>query len=65
MLILAITALIVRRAWSRNHWFGLVAVASGLITAGSLAWATIEAATSPQAAYFNTFARVWELGIGA
>ncbi|MEW5811295.1 MAG: acyltransferase [Actinomycetota bacterium] len=61
ILILAVTALVVHRAWTRTHWFRVVAAASGLVTAGSLAWA----AASPQTAHFNTFARVWELGLGA
>lgn len=65
LLLLAITALVVRRAWSRDRWFGLIAGASGLLTAASLAWATYETAVSPHWAYFNTFARAWELGVGA
>lgn len=31
----------------------------------SLAWALYETATSPTWAYFSTFSRVWELGVGA
>ncbi len=65
LLILAITALVVRRAWNRDHWFGLVAATSGLLTAASLAWATYETTVSPHWAYFNTVARGWELGVGA
>ena len=65
LLILGITAVVVRRAWSRDHWYGLVAACSGLVTAASLAWATYETAVSPHWAYFNTAARAWELGVGA
>ena len=65
LLILAITALVVRRAWSRDRWVGLVAAASGLLTAASLGWATYAAAAAPHWAFFHTFARVWELGVGA
>lgn len=35
------------------------------LTAGSFAWAIHETATSPTVAYFSTFSRAWELGIGA
>lgn len=65
LLILAMTAFVVRRAWSRDRWFGLVAATSGLLMAASLAWATYETAAAPHRAFFNTAARVWELGAGA
>lgn len=35
------------------------------LTAGSFAWAMHETATSPTVAYFSTFSRAWELGVGA
>ncbi|MHA0286106.1 acyltransferase family protein [Mycobacterium sp. C3-094] len=65
LLILVITAVVARRAWSRERWLGIIAAATGLITAASLAWATYETAAAPHRAFFNTFARVWELGAGA
>ncbi len=37
----------------------------GCIVAGSLAWSIYETANSPGAAYFNSFSRFWELGVGA
>jgi peptidoglycan/LPS O-acetylase OafA/YrhL len=36
-----------------------------VITAASFAWAIYESAANPTWAYFSTFARAWELGIGA
>lgn len=36
-----------------------------LIVAASFAWAMYETATSPTWAYFSTFSRAWELGVGA
>lgn len=42
--------------------------ASGVITAltvVSLAWALFESSTNPGAAYFSSFSRAWELGVGA
>ncbi len=65
LLILALTALVVRQAWSRERWLGLTAAATGAVTVASLAWATFETAAAPHWAYFNTFSRVWELGVGA
>ena len=35
------------------------------ICVASLAWSLFATATSPQTAYFSTFARAWELGVGA
>ncbi|MFJ6535595.1 acyltransferase family protein [Paenarthrobacter sp. NPDC091711] len=36
-----------------------------LLTVGSFAWALLESASAPSWAYFSTFSRAWELGIGA
>ncbi len=41
---------------------GLVIVSTCVL---SLAWSIYDTATDPQAAYFSTIARVWELGLGA
>ncbi|MDE8585914.1 acyltransferase family protein [Arthrobacter sp. NQ4] len=35
-----------------------------LIVAGSFAWSVYETSTNPTVAYFSTFSRAWELGIG-
>ena len=40
----------------------LVVVTAG---AASLAWSIVDTATSPVTAYFSTFARAWELALGA
>ncbi len=40
-------------------------VAIGLITIGSLVWSLYYTNAHPSAAYFSTFGRAWELGIGA
>jgi peptidoglycan/LPS O-acetylase OafA/YrhL len=36
-----------------------------VVTAGSLAWALVDTAENGAVAYFSTFSRAWELGIGA
>jgi peptidoglycan/LPS O-acetylase OafA/YrhL len=36
-----------------------------LISAASFVWAMNETATNPTVAYFSTFSRAWELGVGA
>lgn len=46
-------------AQSRAFWFVVVAA-----TAASFVYAWYSNGVNPQAAYFNTFARFWELGIG-
>jgi len=37
----------------------------GLIVVASFGWAMVQTATQPTVAYFSTFTRAWELGIGA
>jgi len=48
--------------WVRQ-WalFGVMSV----IVAGSFEWAMFLSASDPNAAYFSTFTRLWELGVGA
>ncbi|QHF23899.1 acyltransferase family protein [Rathayibacter sp. VKM Ac-2804] len=36
-----------------------------VIIVASLAWAFVQSATGPTIAYFSTFTRAWELGVGA
>lgn len=44
---------------------GLLAVAAGVVIVASFGWSLYETATTPTMAYFSTFSRGWELGIGA
>lgn len=37
----------------------------GALSAASFAWAMVETTGSPTMAYFSTFSRAWELGLGA
>lgn len=46
------------------HRFGLAAI-MGLIIVASFVWAVLETSSNPGFAYFNTFSRVWEMGVGA
>jgi peptidoglycan/LPS O-acetylase OafA/YrhL len=53
------------RLWRHEH-ARLVAGAAIAVLAGlSLAWAIVQTAGNPRAAYFSTFDRAWELGLGA
>jgi peptidoglycan/LPS O-acetylase OafA/YrhL len=52
------------RFWSGKRWRALLAVAA-LVTLLSLVYSIVATQTSPAQAYFNTFTRVWEFGIGA
>jgi peptidoglycan/LPS O-acetylase OafA/YrhL len=40
-------------------------IAMGLIIVASFVWAMYESVASPTMAYFSTFSRAWELGVGA
>lgn len=42
-----------------------MAAVMGAICVASFAWATMQSSTNPTGAYFSTFTRVWELGVGA
>lgn len=48
---------------SAGHW-GMLA-GMGAVVAASFGWAIFLTTTDPNAAYFSTFTRVWELGVGA
>lgn len=52
------------RFWSGKRWRALLAVAAA-VTVLSLVYSIVATQTSPAQAYFNTFTRVWEFGIGA
>jgi peptidoglycan/LPS O-acetylase OafA/YrhL len=64
-LIFVISLIILRKGWTHAHRMQVAGGVMGVIVASSLAWALYETAESPTWAYFNTFARVWELGVGA
>ncbi len=64
-LIFVIGLIVARKAWTHDHRIRLTGTAIGAVIAVSLGWAFYESASSPAWAYFDTFARVWELGIGA
>ncbi|HEV3053788.1 MAG TPA: acyltransferase family protein [Solirubrobacteraceae bacterium] len=51
--------------WRREHTRLVAGVAVTVLSAASLAWAFHETAGNPTAAYFSTFVRAWELGLGA
>ena len=64
-LLIVIFALAGRRTLSARALITTVAVSTGVITLGFLAWSFFETSTSSAIAYFSTGARAWELGIGA
>ncbi|WP_272952245.1 acyltransferase family protein [Mycolicibacterium vanbaalenii] len=64
-LIFAIGLVIAQKAWTHAHRMRLAGAVMGGVVAASLGWALYETAAAPTWAYFNTFSRVWELGIGA
>ena len=64
-LIFLIGLVVARKAWSHRRRMGLAAVVMACVVVLSLGWALYQSATWPTQAYFDTFARVWELGVGA
>ncbi len=64
-LIFLISVFVLRKAWTHSHRMRIAGYVMAGIVAASLAWALYETAHSATWAYFNTFARVWELGGGA
>ena len=65
LLIIAVLFIAVKLgARSRGRAVAL-AGAIAAVTVGSFVWAAYETITSPEIAYFSTFSRGWELGIGA
>ncbi|WP_264059165.1 acyltransferase family protein, partial [Mycolicibacterium psychrotolerans] len=64
-LIFLISVFVLRKAWTHQHRMQLAAAAMGGIVAVSLGWAIYRTHTAAIAAYFDTFSRVWELGVGA
>ena len=65
--LLAVTFFVCRRrgSFDRRRAVRLVGLVIAVVCAGSLAWSIHDTAVSPQSAYFSTFARAWELGLGA
>ncbi|MBY4011847.1 acyltransferase [Rhodococcus fascians] len=64
-LMLSIGLLVTRRAWTRTVKRTISAAVMGAIVAASFAWAVHDTASNQEWAYFSTFTRVWELGVGA
>lgn len=53
------------RFWAHRHTRLVAGLAIVVIGTLSLIWAFKQAADSPTTAYFSTFVRAWELGVGA
>jgi peptidoglycan/LPS O-acetylase OafA/YrhL len=53
------------RFWRHEHARLVAGVAIAVISGMSLAWAFSETVSNPAGAYFSTFVRAWELGLGA
>ncbi|MDT0223435.1 acyltransferase family protein [Gordonia sp. AC31] len=62
-LIFVLGVLAVRKSTGSHRVVSAAAMAA--IVVASFTWALVETTNSPTWAYFNTFARVWELGAGA
>ncbi|MDI9914354.1 acyltransferase family protein [Rhodococcus sp. IEGM 1379] len=65
LVILAIGLLVARKEWSRQVRLAISAGIMGVVVAASFAYSLLDTASNPTWAYFSTFTRVWELGVGA
>ncbi|OZC81301.1 acyltransferase [Rhodococcus sp. 06-418-5] len=67
LLLIALYAVTRRYHRRRNPWIRKAAIfgAMAVICLASFAWAAYQSVADPSSAYFSTFTRVWELGIGA
>ena len=65
--LLALTFFLCRRraGFDRRRAVRLLGLVIAVVCVGSLLWSIHDTATNPQGAYFSTFARAWELGLGA
>jgi peptidoglycan/LPS O-acetylase OafA/YrhL len=64
-LIFVIGVLIVRKRWPHARRMAIAGALMSVISAASLWYAVRETGIDRAWAYFDTFARVWELGVGA
>ncbi|NQX26909.1 acyltransferase [Microbacteriaceae bacterium VKM Ac-2854] len=55
----------IRKSKEHGHANRIAGIVIGVITVASFAWALNESVNNPTVAYFSTFSRTWELGIGA
>ena len=64
-LMVAVYALLLSRSASRRRAHVVIGVVLAVVSVASFAWALVETRDDAVRAYFDTFARVWELGLGA
>ncbi|KMO80463.1 O-acetyltransferase OatA [Mycolicibacterium obuense] len=64
-LIFLISLLVLRKTWSHAKRMQLAGIVMAVIVALSLGWALYQSLNDAAWAYFDTFSRVWELGVGA
>ncbi|OZC78484.1 acyltransferase [Rhodococcus sp. 06-418-1B] len=64
-LMLLIGVLVARRSLSGSAKRAITAAVMGTVVVVSFGWAVYDTATNQTWAYFSTFTRVWELGVGA
>lgn len=64
-LIFLISVIVLRRAWTHSRRMRLAGVVMVAVVTASFGWAVYQTMSAPVWAYFDTFSRVWELGVGA
>ncbi|GAA1479023.1 acyltransferase family protein [Nocardioides aestuarii] len=63
--LLLVTVLLARRTRRGARPVTAMATVLAVVTAASFAWSVHASQVSPQTAYFSTFTRSWEFGVGA
>lgn len=64
-LIFAIGLVVLRNARGHARRVRIAGTIMALVVTASFGWAVFQTVTEPAWAYFDTFARIWELGVGA
>lgn len=64
-IMLAALAFLRRRGVARSTSLRAAAMLIGLLSVASFAWALFETSSNQGAAYYSSFSRAWELGLGA
>ncbi|MEA9986304.1 acyltransferase family protein [Subtercola sp. RTI3] len=65
IMVLILGVIAARRGWTRTIAVRWVFAVMFILTAASFGWAMWDSVHSPTVAYFSTFSRAWELGLGA
>ncbi|CAN5268264.1 SGNH hydrolase domain-containing protein [soil metagenome] len=64
-ILVIVLGIALRKTWSARTGHRMLVAVMSIAVAGSFIWALVSTADNPTFAYFSTFVRAWELGVGA